>query len=160
MVAGESGNVESQNFHHFVALFAQKRARSLRQTDSAATPPPTQRRKGSAGDAGFDSPSPKPPAWPTSSGAEASGAPPVAWFTPNVAVTLGVPSAWFVAKVGDGSIFPLVSSPIHDAFQVRMDINVGGMAIRIHNISLEARVGRSSALEEAMATKWDTTALQ
>ena len=38
--------VHSMSFDHFLALAAQKRARSLRQTDSAATPPPTTKKRG------------------------------------------------------------------------------------------------------------------
>ena len=46
VAGGDMSAMHSHNLHHFVALAAQKRARSLRQTDSAATPPPTTKNRG------------------------------------------------------------------------------------------------------------------
>ena len=45
VAGGDMTAVHSQNVHHFVALTAQKRARSFCQTDSAATPPPTAKKR-------------------------------------------------------------------------------------------------------------------
>jgi len=157
VAGGDMSAVHSRNFHHFVALTAQKRARSLRQTDSAATPPPTTKKRGLS--------SPEPARRPHREerplprvGGEGPGEPipPVApaWFGPMVGVTVGVSASWFVSQVADGGIVPLVGGPIQNAFAIGADIELKGRPVHVHNINLECRVGRSPVVEEALNLKW------
>ena len=149
--------VHSNNFHHFVALTAQKRAQSLRQTDSAATPPPTTKKRGLSSPERARLPHREERPLPRVGG-EGPGEPipPVApaWFGPMVGVTVGVSALLFVTQVADGGIVPLVGGPIQNAFAIAEDIELQGRPVHVHNINLECRVGRSPVVEAALNLKW------
>ncbi len=139
----------ASNFHQFVALFAHKQARALRQTDSTA-PPPAKR-------LACGSPARAPASLQRPEAAAASR-----WFAPYVAVTVGVPTAWFVSSVSDGTIQPTGQTyPCKNAYFVQADISLAGRPVRIHEVTLECKVEeRFNPWGALLRAKFATTRLE
>ncbi len=138
----------ASNFHQFVALFAHKQARALRQTDSTA-PPPAKR-------LACGSPARAPASLQRPEAAVASR-----WFAPYVAVTVGVPTAWFVSLVSDGTIQPVQTYPCKNAYFVQADISLAGRPVRIHEVTLECKVEeRFNPWGALLRAKFATTRLE